>query len=98
MAQDFGGDAEKIRRVSRANVSRALGIRPNRWSEGRRRAFADLALVLDLIPDLSDWPASEREALAEIVFAKSGPLESRYLRLTQSHARLRTALLRLGTR
>ena len=98
MARDFGGDAEKIRRASETNVARALGVRSSRWSEAQRRSFSDLSLVLDLISDLSDWPAPERDAVAEIALAKSGPLESRYLGLMQRHARLRAALLRLGTR
>jgi hypothetical protein len=98
MARDFGGDAEKIRRVSHANVARALGVRSSGWSEAQSRAFTDLSLVLDLISDLPDWPKSERDAVARIAVAKSGTFESGYLRLMQRHARLRTALLGLGTR
>ncbi len=98
MAREFGGDAEKIRRASQTNVARALGVRSSRWTEAQRKSFADLSLVLDLISDLPDWPASERDAVAEIALAKSGPLESRYLKLMQRHARLRSALLSLGIR
>ncbi len=98
MARDFGGDAEKARRVSQANVANALGVRPRQWSEPQRRSLSDLSLVLDLVPDLSRWPAPERDAVAEIALAKSGSLESRYLALMQRHPRLRAALLRLGIR
>ncbi len=98
MARDYGGDAEKIRRVSHANVARALGVRSSAWSEAQSRAFTDLSLVLDLISDLPDWPKSERDAVAGIALAKSGPFESPYLRLMQRHARLRAALLGLGAR
>lgn len=94
MARDFGGDAEKIRRAAQTNVARALGVR----SASQRKAFTDLSMVLDLISDLPDWPAPERDAVATIALAKSGPLESRYLKLMQRHAHLRAALLSLGTR
>jgi hypothetical protein len=98
MARDFGGDAERTRRASQTSVARALGVRLSSWSQAQRKAFTDLSLVLDLASDLPGWPVSERDAIAEIALAKSGPLESRYLRLMQRHERLRAALLRLGIR
>ncbi len=97
MARKFSGDAGRIRRASEASVARALGVRPDRWPAGEREAFADLALVLDLIPDLPRWPAEDKHAVAEIIRAKAGPRESRYLRLLQGHTRLRAALLDLGS-
>ena len=63
-----------------------------------RRAFSELALVLDLIPDLGRWSRPEKRAVAEIVSAKAGASESGYLRRLQRHARLRRELIRLGTR
>jgi hypothetical protein len=50
MAQQFGGNAERIRRASESSVERKLGVRVARWSPAERAAFADFALVLDLIP------------------------------------------------
>ncbi len=98
MAREFGGDAARIRSASQMRVAEALGAAARRWSADERRVFADLAPVLDLIPDLSRWPKGERDAVAEVVRAKAGRLESRYLRLMQRHARLREALLHLGSR
>jgi len=87
----YGGDPQEARRRASSRVARLLG---GRASEGE--AFADLALVLDLIADLPAWTPGEREALAEIVRAKTGREEIRYLRLLQRHERLRRALIRLG--
>jgi len=98
MAREFGGDAARIRSASQVRVAKALGTDARRWSAEERRVFADLAPVLDLIPGLPRWPKGERDAVAEVVRAKAGRLESRYLRLMQRHARLRAALLHLGSR
>ena len=98
MARQFGGDSAAIRDSSERRVSRALGFSPSRWSPSERNAFSDFALVLDLVPGLSGWTRSEKDGIAGIIRAKAGPLESRYLRLLQRHARLRAAVLRLGSR
>jgi hypothetical protein len=98
MAREFGGDAEKIRRASEASVARALGVNPRRWNAAEREAFAGFALALDLLPDLGRWTKEEKKALVEILRAKAGPRESRYLHLMQHHARLHAAILRLGAR
>jgi hypothetical protein len=97
MAREFGGDAEKIRRASEASVARALGVNPRRWNPAEREAFAGFALVLGLVPDLPRWKREEKQALVEVVRAKAGPRESRYLHLLQRHARLRAAVIRLGS-
>ena len=97
MAAEYGGDAGRIRRASVARVERALGVRAADWREKERRAFADLALVLALIPDLARWGEDEKEAVAGVVRAKAGADESRYLRLLQRHPRLRDAVIKIGS-
>jgi len=78
-------------------VARSLGMgRQRAWSRPERRAFERMAPVLALIPDLSDWPPSERRHLVEIIRAKAGPREADYLRLMRAHARLRDCLVRAG--
>jgi hypothetical protein len=52
--------------------------------------------VLAQIPDLADWPQAERQALAEIIRAKMSPDEALYVRLMQTHSRLRNAILELA--
>jgi hypothetical protein len=73
-------------------LSAVLGIKAGHHAE-----FENLALVLDLIPDLADWPPPDKAALVDVVRAKMGPDESLYLRLMQGHRRLREAIRELGT-
>jgi len=97
MARDFAGDAARIRRAAARRVARRLDARPETWLERGRRAFENLALVLDLIPDLPSWSGAEKRGLLAVVRAKASRDEVRYLRLMQRHGRLRDALLSLGT-
>ncbi len=97
MRREFGGSAPRLRKASEGRVAAALSMTIPR-DPVARRAFSALALVLDLIPDLERWSAAERRAAAEIVRAKAGSSERAYLRGLQRHARLRRALIRLGTR
>jgi hypothetical protein len=94
MATHFDGDPDKMRSASMAKVSRMLDISSAKWN---KNAFEDLSLVLALIPDLARWPAPEKNALVAIVRAKSGAPEWRYLKLLQRHARLRAALIEIGS-
>jgi hypothetical protein len=50
-----------------------------------------------VIPDLTRWTREERRAAADIVRAKAGKDERRYLRLMQRHSRLRRAWIALGS-
>jgi hypothetical protein len=95
MAEQFDGDARKMRRASSAAVARALGVHLAHWNPTERRNFQNLALVLSLIPDLSRWAPAEKQAAARILRAKAAPDEALYLRLLQRHPRLRAALLEL---
>lgn len=97
MSREFAGDAAQIRRASVAEVRRALDRDMARWREPERAAFADFALVLALIPDLARWSGAEQRALVSILRAKAGADELDYLRLLQRHARLRRAIIALGT-
>jgi hypothetical protein len=97
LASQAGGDARRLREKSEATVSSALGISTRRWNEREREAFSNLALLLSLMPSLSGWSRNEKRALVEIVRAKAGRDEARYLRLLQAHARLRGEIIRLGS-
>ncbi len=97
VAGRFRGDDRKMRAAAEASVARALGVHPARWSATRRQAFAALAPLLALIPELSRWPQADKEAAVRIVQAKAAPEESRYVRLLQRHAKLRAAMIRLGS-
>jgi hypothetical protein len=77
-------------------IARVLNV-PLPARKAQRRTFADLSLVLDRIPNISRWSADEKRALASILEAKAASSEIRYVRLLQKHARLRAAVLRMGS-
>jgi hypothetical protein len=97
MANQFHGDAARMRKAAAAQVAQTLGVRPAGWPERQQAAFGNYALLLALIPDLADWPVEDKQRLLAIVRAKAGSGEPRYSKLLQTHARLRRAILRLGS-
>jgi hypothetical protein len=97
MAQEFGGDNQRVRKASTAAVNRALGVNVEGWSALERRACEDWALVLALIPDLAHWSSREKRDMIEILRSKAGANEMHYVRLTQKHEMVRTAILKLGS-
>ena len=98
MAKEFSGDAATIRSESVKTVTRALGVRTRDWKPAELTALGDLALILALIPDLSEWSADEKRDVVRIIHARAGADESRYLRLLQKHSRLRGEIIRIGSR
>jgi hypothetical protein len=97
MAKQFDGDSGLIRRESVRAVARVLGLNPSSWTSLEQTSLGNFALVLALIPELSSWTNAQRQAVAQLIRAKSKPDEMRYLHLTQQHDRLREALLKLGS-
>jgi hypothetical protein len=97
MARDFNGDAEAMRKTAVAQLAHNLNLNPQRLKTHEHTAFADFATVLSLVPDVARWPSEEKAALRTIIGAKAGPTEQRYARLLQKHARLRAAILKLGS-
>ena len=96
-AREFGGDADKLRAASVDEVTRALNATRERFDDETARAFSNFALALALVPDLAAWPREDKRALLKIVRAKAGRDETTYLRLLRRHARLRRAIIALGT-
>jgi hypothetical protein len=95
MGQEFGGDGSRFREASVKSLARMLHTRvPEKGSE--RTAFENFAMVAALIPGLKLWSSSEKRGLLEIIRAKSGADEVRYLSLLQRHDRLRREMRRLG--
>jgi hypothetical protein len=97
MAQDFGGDAVRMREHSRQALERLLGLATSRWSPPEKATFENFALVLMQFPGLRTWTEAEKKDLIRIIRAKTKPDEMLYLHRTQRHARLREALLNLGS-
>jgi hypothetical protein len=96
MALEFDGNAEEIRAASVLKAAGALDLSPQSLKKRERRAFDDLALVLAAIADLGQWSISEKRGVVQIIRAKAGADETHYARLLQKHARLRSAMIRLG--
>jgi uncharacterized protein YceH (UPF0502 family) len=98
MAREFGGDAAAMRRAAVAQLARQIHVDQRKLSAREQAAFADFAMVLSLVPELEHWPSDDKSALHAIIAAKAGRTEQRYMQLLQKHARLRAAMLRLGSR
>ena len=97
MAKDFDGDADAMRKAAVARLARIIKLSPNKLKPQAQIAFADFATALSLVPDLDRWPSDDKDALREIIAAKAGRTELRYLRLLQKYDRLRAAMLRMGS-
>jgi hypothetical protein len=98
MGERDNGQAKDVRSASMSTVGHALGIDALEFSADERRAFSDWALLLALIPDLARWTDDEKRGLVHIIKAKAGADELKYLRLLQSHKRLRGEIIRLGSK
>lgn len=96
MARDFDGDAEAMRKAAGARLARIIKLNPQKLKPQAQVAFTDFATVLSLVPDLSNWSSEDKDGLRDIIVAKAGRTEQRYMRLLQKHARLRAAILKLG--
>lgn len=93
IARAFDGDRGAATADAVARVSRGLGAPGwRRWSPPERRAFERFATLVGLIPDLARWPAHDRERLRDVMRAKGGVSEARYLGRLDAHRRLRESL------
>ena len=97
MARDFGGDANAMRKAAVASLARAIKLDPSRLKPQAQVAFADFATAISLTPDFSRWASGDKDTLRQIIAAKSAKTELRYQGLLQKHARLRAAILKLGS-
>jgi hypothetical protein len=98
LVRQFGGGERKLRQALVTSTANALGVKPTDLSASEHRLVSDLALVLAMIPDLSRWSKEEKSAIRQIVRAKTGTDELRYVRLLQRHQKLRDGLRTIGSR
>jgi hypothetical protein len=92
MRTQYGGRADAARCAAARRVAKALEMTAKALA-----GAADLALVVDLVPDLERWSAPEKRLCRAWLRAKSAAEEAGYLRLLARHERLRRALIRLGS-
>lgn len=97
MGSKFGGNAERFREESVKKLNGILGLSLRDWREAELSALSDFAVTLSLVEDLRRWGDKDKQALVRVVRAKAGPNESSYLKLMQKHARLRSAMIKLGS-
>ncbi|MGH9931508.1 MAG: hypothetical protein ACREA9_20055 [Pyrinomonadaceae bacterium] len=97
MAAKHGGEAEKFKSAAVKNLARSIGMRADEWPRPGLPALHDFAVVLSLVEDLHKWTAAEKRALVKVIRAKAGLDESGYLKSMQKHARLRRAIIKLGS-
>jgi hypothetical protein len=98
MAERSKGDVDSMRQETVAKILKTLEIRGGELKTTAQTALGDFAVSLSLVDNLSRWSRHERHLLKEIIKAKAGPAESRYLKLMQQHGRLRRAMINLGSR
>lgn len=97
MSERFNGDAAKFRDVSVESLTEALGTSTTNWRETELTTLRDFAVLSSMIRDLGQWTTEEKHQLIQIIQAKAGRAEARYLKLMQKHARLRQEVIRLGS-
>jgi hypothetical protein len=97
MAAEFGGSAVRMRRENEKRLRKVLGVNFDAWNAGERKAFSDYAVTLSLTPDVIRWKRADKDGLTQIIRAKAGPDETKYLRLMQKHHTLREAFLHCGS-
>jgi hypothetical protein len=97
MAAKYRNNAEGFRRAAVEKLMRASGNRVEDWRKAELPALSDFAVALSL-EDLNAWSGVEKQALIQVIQAKATAAEGRYLKLMQNHARLRAALIKLGSK
>ena len=98
MAKVSGGNLQSFRGVAAKALGKVLRLRIPTEDRTEYEDFCNFAMVMSLIPEARSWTAAEKGELREIIRAKSGRDEMRYLQLLQRHEKLRAAMLRLGSR
>jgi len=94
MADEYGGDAGKMRRATTSRLSKIMEVNTGTYTAREQSAFSNFAVALALTPGLTRWTSAEKRLLLAIIRAKAGPSETYYLHLLQRHLRLREVLLR----
>jgi hypothetical protein len=97
MARKFGGEARRMRAESARSMARILRVNTSSWPALEMASFENCAVALAPVDDLSSWTREEKDALVQIIRAKAARDEMKFLHLTQAHARLRGALLKMGS-
>jgi len=96
MAQRYMGDSARMRREAGERLARVLGLGGKDLAPYESRIWSDFAVALALIPNLNQWSKRDKSTLKQLISAKAGVNEVRYLKSMQRHERLRREFIRLG--
>lgn len=97
LALRFGADRERTIQVCEKEAARRLGLRSFRgFTTGERLAWQRWSPLILTLPGIERWPRDEKRALVEVARSKGGRRESDYLRLFDTHRKLRRSLLELA--
>lgn len=97
MAESFDSDSKKMSDSAMRKIARALEIDRTKLAASEQTVFEDMSFALALVSDLEKWTDEEKRELTKSIRAKADRDESRYARLLQKQARLRKAMIRLGS-
>jgi hypothetical protein len=97
MAQSFKGNQKRMRENVAKTIASALDLQLPALNAQEQKAFENLALMFALVSDMNSWSKDDKELAKQIIQAKLWEDESKYLRLLQSHKRLRQALITIGS-
>jgi len=99
LAAQAGGDREAAVDACERRAARRFGVRSTQnFTIGERLWWRRWAPLLDALPGVHRWSASERRNTVAVVSAKGGRRESEYARLFDAHPRLGAAILSIGGR
>jgi hypothetical protein len=97
LAVRFGAERERGMRACAREAANLIGLRSlDGWSAGERLAWERWSPLVLALDSVGRWPAVDRRAFAQVIRAKGGRRESDFVRLFDSHRRLRRAMLRLA--
>ncbi len=93
----FGSDREAAVATCSAEAVVRLGLDSlDGFSKDELVAWQRWSPIVMLLEEIEHWPARAKRALVAVIRAKGGRPERDYVRRFDRHARLRTALARLG--
>ncbi len=97
LADRFGADREAGIKIYSKEAARLLGVRSLReFSSGEKLAWERWSPLIMSIKGVQNWSPADKRALIQVVRAKGGQRESRFVKLFDNHRRLRKAILKLS--
>jgi hypothetical protein len=97
LAERFGADREKGLKTCSREAARLLGVRSlKRFEAGEKLAWERWSPLIMVLPRIDKWDPAAKRALVEVIRAKGGQRESRFVELFDQHRPLQNAVLRLS--